>query len=77
MLENNVNINFYLGKLGNEDWICSCDEYDLMAQPNIGDLVYLPINTENEDDREMYEIIQKYISKDEVSYFCKPYNWED
>lgn len=76
MLENNVNINFYLGKLGNEDWICSCDEYDLMAQPNIGDLVWLPLDGEDEA-REMYVIIQKYISKDEISYFCKPYNWED
>ena len=61
MTENRI--NFYLGKLGNEDWICSCDELDLMGEPD--------------NEREMYVIMQKYISDSEISYFCKPYNWED
>lgn len=74
MTENRI--YFYLGKLGNEDRICSCDELDLMGEPNKGDLVWLPLDTPDEE-REMYVITQKYISEDEISYFCKPYNWED
>ena len=70
-------INFYSGKLGNESWICSCDELDLMSDPNKGDLVYLPINAEDPDEQEMWVIVQKYVATDEISYFCKPYNWED
>lgn len=69
-------INFYRNRLGDEDWICSCDELDLMAQPNIGDLVWLPLDGDDED-KTMYVIKQKYISDSEISYFCKPYNWED
>lgn len=69
-------INFYNGKLGNERWICSCDELDLMCDPNKGDLVWLPLDAPDEE-REMYVIVQKYISNDEISYFCKSYNWED
>ena len=69
-------INFYLGRLGNEEWICSCDELDLMGEPNKGDLVWLPLDGP-EEDREMYVIMQKYISGDEISYFCKLYTWED
>ena len=74
MTENRI--NFYLNRLGNEDWICSCDELDLMGEPNKGDLVYLPINAE-EDEQEMYVVLQKYVAPNEISYFCKPYNWED
>ena len=69
-------INFYRNRLGDEDWICSCDELDLMAEPNKGDLLWLPLDSDDED-REMYVVMQKYISSDEISYFCKPYNWED
>lgn len=47
-----------------------------MSEPNNGDLVYLPIDG-NEDEQEMYVIMQKYISDSEISYFCNPYNWED
>ena len=74
MTENRI--NFYLGKLGNEDWICSCDELDLMGKPNKGDLVWLPLDA-LDNEREMYVIMQKYISGSEINYFCKPYNWED
>lgn len=74
MTENRI--NFYLGKLGDEDWICSCDELDLMGEPNKGDLVCLPLDAPDEE-REMYVIMQKYISDSEISYFCKSYNWED
>ena len=74
MTENRI--NFYLNRLGNEDWICSCDELDLMGEPNTGDLVCLPLDAPDEE-REMYVIMQKYISDSEISYFCKPYNWED
>lgn len=69
-------INFYKNRLGDEDWICSCDELDLMAEPNKGDLVWLPLD-EPDEEREMYVIMQKYISDSEISYFCKLYNWED
>ena len=69
-------INFYRNRLGDEDWICSCDELDFMAEPNKGDLVWLPLDGKDED-REMYVIMQKYISDHEICYFCKPYNWED
>ena len=69
-------INFYRNRLGDEDWICSCDELDLMAEPNKGDLLWLPLDG-NDEDREMYVVIQKYISDHEIAYFCKPYNWED
>lgn len=55
MTENRI--NFYLGRLGNEE-------------------VYLPINAE-EDEQEMYVVLQKYVAPNEISYFCKPYNWED
>ena len=55
-------INFYLNRLGNEDWICSCDELDLMGEPNKGDLVWLPLDAPDEE-REMYVIMQKYISE--------------
>ena len=74
MTENRI--NFYLNRLGNADWICSCDELDLMGEPNTGDCVWLPLDAPD-DEREMYVIMQKYISCDEISYFCKPYNWED
>ena len=74
MTENRI--NFYLNRLGNEDWICSCDELDLMGEPNKGDLVWLPLNAPDED-REMQGRRQKYISGDEISQVCKPYNWED
>ena len=74
MTENRI--NFYLNRLGYEEWICSCDELDLMGEPNKGDLVWLPLDVPDEE-REMYVVIQKYISNDEISYFCKPYNWED
>ena len=74
MTENRI--NFYLNRLGNEDWICSCSELDLMSEPNKGDLVWLPLD-EPDEEREMYVIMQKYISDSEISYFCKPYNWED
>ena len=74
MTENRI--YFYLGKLGNEDLICSCDELDLMGEPNNGDLVWLPLDVPDEE-REVYVVMQKYISNDEISYFCKPYNWED
>ena len=74
MTENRI--NFYRNRLGNEDWICSCDELDLMGEPNTGDLVCLPLDVPDEE-REMYVIMQKYISESEISYFCKPYNWED
>lgn len=74
MTENRI--NFYLGRLGNADWICSCDELDLMGEPNKEDLVYLPINAE-EDEQEMYVVLQKYVAPNEINYFCKPYNWED
>ena len=47
-----------------------------MGEPNKGDLVWLPLDAPDEE-REMYVIMQKYISGDEISYFCKPYNWED
>ena len=69
-------INFYRNRLGDEDWICSCDELDLMSEPNKGDLLWLPLDGDDED-REMYVVMQKYISGDEIAYFCKPYNWED
>lgn len=74
MTENRI--NFYLGRLGNEDWICSCDDLDFMSEPCKGDLVWLPLDGKDED-REMYVIMQKYISGDEINYFCKLYNWED
>ena len=69
-------INFYKNRLGDEDWICSCDELNLMSEPNKGDLLWLPLDGDDED-REMYVVMQKYISGDEICYFCKPYNWED
>ena len=56
--------------------MCSCDELDLMGEPNTGDLVWLPLDAPDEE-RVMYVIMQKYISDSEISYFCKPYNWED
>lgn len=71
-----LRINFYRNRLGDGDWICSCDELDLMAEPNKGDLLWLPLDGDDED-REMYVVIQKYISDHEIAYFCKPYNWED
>ena len=74
MTENRI--NFYLGRLGNGDWICSCDELDLMSEPNKGDLVYLPIDADD-DEQEMYVVLQKYVAPNEINYFCKPYNWED
>ena len=74
MTENRI--NFYLNRLGNGGWICSCDELDLMGEPNIGDLVWLQLDAPDEE-RVMYVIMQKYISDSEISYFCKPYNWED
>ena len=74
MTENRI--NFYLGKLGNEDWLCSCDEIDLMGEPNKGDLVWLPVNASDEE-REVYVVMQKYISDSEINYFCKLYDWED
>ena len=74
MTENRI--NFYRNRLGNEDWICSCDELDLMGEPKKGDLVWLPLDAPDEE-REMYVVMQKYISDSEISYFCKPYNWED
>lgn len=74
MTENRI--NFYLGRLGYENWICSCDEIDLMGEPNKGDLVWLPLNVPDEE-REVYVIMQKYISNSEISYFCKLYDWED
>lgn len=70
-------INFYSGKLGEETWICSCDELDLMGEPNKGDLVYLPIDAENEEDRSVYVVLQKYVDVNEINYFCKLYSWED
>ena len=30
-----------------------------------------------EDEQEMYVVLQKYVAPNEISYFCKPYNWED
>ena len=74
MTENRI--NFYLNRLGNEDWICSCSELDLRGEPNKGDLIWLPLEAADEE-REMYVIMQKYISESEISYFCKPYNWDD
>ncbi len=47
-----------------------------MGEPNKGDLVYLPIDG-NDDEQEMYVVLQKYVAPNEISYFCKPYNWED
>ena len=47
-----------------------------MGEPNKGDLVCLPLDVPDEE-REMYVIMQKYLSDSEISYFCKPYNWED
>lgn len=69
-------INFYKNRLGNEDWLCSCDIDDLMGEPNIGDMVWLPFDCP-EDEKDMWVVKQKYISADEIAYFCKPYNWED
>ena len=69
-------INFSLNRLGNAAWTCSSDELALMGEPNKGDLVWLPLAAPDEE-REMYVIMQKYISESEISYFCKPYNWED
>lgn len=69
-------INFYRNRLGDEDWICSCDMEDLMGEPQIGDMVWLPLDVD-ELDRDMYVVKQRYVGTDEISYFCKPYNWED
>ena len=74
MTENRI--TFYLNRLANEAWICSCDELDLMGETTTGDLVWLPLDAPDEE-RVMYVIMQKYISDSEISYFCKPYNWED
>ena len=74
MTENRI--NFYRNRLGNEDWICSCDELDLMGEPNTGGLVWLSVGASDEE-RVMYVIMQKYVSDSEISYFGNPYNWED
>lgn len=69
-------LNFYKGRLGHEDWICSCNDFDLPERPNKGDMVYLPIVDDEETDRDIYVIMQRYIAKDEINYFCKAYDWE-
>ncbi len=69
-------LNFYRGRLGHEDWICSCDDFDIADLPNKGDMVHLPVTGEIEDGQ-MYVIMQRYVAKDEINYFCKAYDWED
>lgn len=70
-------LNFYRGRLGNENWICSCNDFDLATAPNCGDLVYLPIDVTDYADGDMYVIKQRYVGDGEINYFCKPYDWED
>lgn len=69
-------LNFYRGRMGNEDWICSCNDFDLATTPEIGDMVYLPLDTEDYMSGDVYVIMQRYVGKDEINYFCKLYNWE-
>lgn len=72
-------INFYKGRLGadNEDWICSCNIDDIMGEPQVGDLVWLPFDEPEELERDMYIVKQRYISGNEINCFCKLYDWED
>ena len=52
---------------------------ELMAIPDIGDIIELPIRAEddiNSFDTDCYVIRQKIIYKNSIDYFCELYDWE-
>ena len=69
-------INFYEGDMGDERYICSCDDNDFMDSPSIGDMISLPVDVDDEE-KDVYVIKQKYIENNSISYFCKKYCWGD
>ena len=73
------NLNFYKNKLGNESFLFSTNSDELMAIPDIGDIIELPIRAEddiNGFDTDCYVIRQKIIYKNSIDYFCELYDWE-
>lgn len=78
MKTNNCEYRFYHGDVGDmdEQFICRCHPDDMMGEPIIGDMVYLPLDVE-ELDQELYIIKQRIVYDDCIEYFCKMYNWED
>ena len=72
----NGTYRFYSGLLDNEEFICQCNDDDLMGEPAIGDFINLPIGV-GELDQELYVVKQRIIDDDCIEFFCKLYNWED
>ena len=72
-------LNFYKNKLGNESFLFSTNSDELMAIPDIGDIIELPIRAEddiNSFDTDCYVIRKKIIYKNSIDYFCELYDWE-
>ena len=72
----NGTYRFYNGLLDNEEFICKCNDDDLMGEPAIGDMIELPIGADI-NDQELYIVKQRIIHDECIEFFCKLYNWED
>lgn len=71
-------INFYTGRLGREEFLTTYSTDYFNEKPNVGDLISIVVDGDDEDDSNVYVVEQKMIdyTTHEICYFVKLYDWD-